>query len=747
MEQTERILNFFYANRGVFLQVSEEEVHDIVNIVTIVLDEEEYSEELKKKSFELLCDIASVEKLSLEERWVIYWNLVSKIFVNTKYDAYSNNLREVYASIYKDIEKLMPQELLGKSVDRNADGPVVIVTSQFLSEGHAPTRRVLDYAYTIQTKLGVNVKIINDSGMNFRGVSYIKNGTGFNYISEYEKKNKYFYKGITFDFFQNPNKMPDLQGIANLIYNIKQLNPRLVLNVGANCLTSDLCRQFAKTATIPCSTNIPTSMAENLILCREIREEDKQQLEKLYPWQNVVESVFNYILQRDKEMCFYSREMFAIPEDAWLLASAGNRMQAEMDADFLHMIDELLGELEECHFLIIGQIENKEKILSGLKNIKKIHFAGQVKDGSQAIRLADVYIQPTRKGGGRAAFEALYHGVPVITTKYGDTWDVCGSEFEVDSYEKMKEQIKKYYSQKEIYEMAVKNSTKRATILEDMQGMFEKLFADLQVENNKGSRIDKLKFYNIFQDVNTEDDDFKKDIDFIKNRVYTVERQARENEWAQIFHDTLRGSEWLKDVSLSPGRCALGYAGIYALYRILEEFQPKKILEMGLGQSTKIIGSYAAKKEVKHSIVEHDESWIDFFWTKNKKTENTRMVHLERKEEIYHGRWVNTNTPIKFYKDFKESFGNEKFDFIFVDGPQGSKEYSRVDVTEILPECLEKSFVIMIDDSGRQGEYRTISMIVNILKKSNIEVCMATYDGLKNTTIIVSKDLAFLCSL
>ncbi|GFI29903.1 hypothetical protein IMSAGC013_01290 [Lachnospiraceae bacterium] len=92
----------------------------------------------------------------------------------------------------------------------------------------------------------------------------------------------------------------------------------------------------------------------------------------------MVESVFNYIMPDEKALRFCTRKEFEVVENKWLIVSAENRMQEEID----------------------------------------------------------VYIQPNRKGSGRAAFEAMYHGIPVITTRYRDAWDVCGKEFEVGSIRK-----------------------------------------------------------------------------------------------------------------------------------------------------------------------------------------------------------------------------------------------------------------------------------------------------------------------
>lgn len=112
-----------------------------------------------------------------------------------------------------------------------------------------------------------------------------------------------------------PDKMLDLQKIADMVHRIKTMNPRLVVNVGACCLTSDLCHHFAKNATIACSTSIPTTMEGNLVVCRKLRESDRELLNEMKPWQQCVESVFNYVMPGEKEMKdkFVYRERVHLP--------------------------------------------------------------------------------------------------------------------------------------------------------------------------------------------------------------------------------------------------------------------------------------------------------------------------------------------------------------------------------------------------------------------------------------------------
>lgn len=221
--------------------------------------------------------------------------------------------------------------------------------------------------------------------------------------------------------------------------------------------------------------------------------------------------------------------------------------------------------------------------------------------------------------------------------------------------------------------------------------------------------------------------------------------------WANIFHDTIKGSRWLHDQPFSPGRAAIGYPTLYALYRILDEFQPKSILEIGLGQSTKMIGSYARWKEqqgktCEHIVVEHDSSWISFFQESFALSSNTEIVQMnlgKAELEVSDG----TKTEVTMYQDFSKALSGKKFDLIFIDGPFGSPVFSRIDIVDLLPECLKEDFILLLDDAERQGEQNTLQIILNMLKDADIKFARNYYRGVKATAIVTSEKLHFYCTM
>ena len=222
-------------------------------------------------------------------------------------------------------------------------------------------------------------------------------------------------------------------------------------------------------------------------------------------------------------------------------------------------------------------------------------------------------------------------------------------------------------------------------------------------------------------------------------------RHASEAVWAQIFNNTISESLWLKDKTFSPGRWAVGYPYLYVMYRVLNETRPKRILELGLGQSTRMIAQYAAAfQDVEHIVVEHDPEWVEFFCNDFPIPKNTKVVMLEREMVPY-----KEADAVRVFKGFKETFQGQKFDFISVDAPLGGdmKQYARIDVLNLIPDGLGKNFVIMVDDCNRIGETNTVKEIQQSLADYQIDHQTGWYQSEKISVLICPVHMGFLCSM
>lgn len=229
-------------------------------------------------------------------------------------------------------------------------------------------------------------------------------------------------------------------------------------------------------------------------------------------------------------------------------------------------------------------------------------------------------------------------------------------------------------------------------------------------------------------------------------------KQSWETEvyWAQVYHDTICSSKWLMDKKISPGRMAVGYNFLYLLYRALDDFRPMNILELGLGQSTRLTSQYAANLLAQHVVVEHDQKWKEFFLEK--------LGALAKGLHVWEAKLITKKdiNDQEYYAYDSENFAGAiqsiggKCDLILVDAPFGGKApKAKCDILPYLPEILAENFAILIDDCGREGEQNTVREIKRILSKNNIKFASSLYysDGEKHVCVIASKGWDFLASV
>lgn len=219
--------------------------------------------------------------------------------------------------------------------------------------------------------------------------------------------------------------------------------------------------------------------------------------------------------------------------------------------------------------------------------------------------------------------------------------------------------------------------------------------------------------------------------------------QNQELEWAQIYHDSIRGKEWLENLPLNIGRWAGNYSFFYVLHRVLQDYKPKMILELGLGESTKFISTYMENYLVnsKHLVIEQDNNWAKSFLVNFSVSERTTIKICPIEKVVIKGFESNAYTNLA-------AEVNDKYDLYIVDGPHGTLRYSRYDIVRIAKTFTSNDeFIIILDDYDRRGEKDTAIDLMKELRQKNIKVFENCYTGIKNVKVIASQKYKYAESL
>ena len=221
--------------------------------------------------------------------------------------------------------------------------------------------------------------------------------------------------------------------------------------------------------------------------------------------------------------------------------------------------------------------------------------------------------------------------------------------------------------------------------------------------------------------------------------------QNMELEWAHVFHDSIRGKSWLQSLPLNVGRWAGNYSYFYVLCRLLNDYQPAKIIEFGVGESSKVVSAFLENQllESRHVILEEDEQWAAAFadrFTLGERSE-VKLLPIAEKQTA-------DGVPYFGYAELETFVQSTKYDLYLVDGPKGSTHCSRYDIV-IAMEAMEvgDEFVVLIDDHDRTGEQETAERLQQLLRDKGITIFTGQYIGNSSQIVIATAKYRFAATL
>ena len=487
---------------------------------------------LKCDYADILYKLAFRDDMSLEKCWQIYWNLNRAFFVNAGLKLRRGSLDELYLYILDFVKSMTDTEVrhfIPK--EKRRSDRAVIITSQFLKTGHAPTRRVLDYSYTFQHEFGIQVTIINDGGMHYYQYPELEGIVNFNFLEEYNSADHIDYRGERFEFLQVGTKMPDINVISQLADIVYSINPAFVLNIGGSSLAADLCDSFTTVASLPCAFTLPVSGCSNMLLGRRLEGDAKAQADAaskdidrkllpdgrgpIRPYQRVIETRFNYVFNEPDVV--YTREQFGIGEEDFVGCVVGHRLDDEVGEDFVRAVsaavaadfgqDDMekaqVNTVQNCEntsrrpikIVFVGNVASRERILNMIpeeirgKCRNRFVFTGSLEGASVFVKLADITMNPERSGGGRAAFEGYWFGKPSVSLRKGDAYWAGTHEFGADTWKDYTELILKLRSDRTFYGEMSKLARARAEELSDINATQKKLLEDLGINAGKNNLL------------------------------------------------------------------------------------------------------------------------------------------------------------------------------------------------------------------------------------------------------------------
>lgn len=354
----------------------------------------------------------------------------------------------------------------------------VVITEQFLSIQHGPTKTVLDRCKVLMTKMGKQVLLINtgEVGTQIGAIPFYgaRNGNYLDKKGEKEQK----WKGVSIPYYQCDNNMPNIETLEQLLTKIRAMAPGHIVLIGSGGILGDLVSRMIPTLAVGLApSSLSYTCAKYQTLGRKMNETDIELLEAVgYTKNHVIESLFTSSLKPQTE--HITRKMVEVSENKFLMVVVGARLDAEVDNQFLKMLEEII---EPNMFLgFLGEFSKYEDYISNFPHLKKQSaYFGFRQDILSWMEICDLYVNPVRTGGGTSCVEAMLKDIPVVTTDYGDVAVNAGMEFCVKDYKEMQNKILQFYNDKEYYEVMSKKAGERARLLLDTETEFVRIMQEM----------------------------------------------------------------------------------------------------------------------------------------------------------------------------------------------------------------------------------------------------------------------------
>ncbi|MBB2184186.1 glycosyltransferase [Lachnospiraceae bacterium MD1] len=406
------------------------------------------------------------------------WQIISRLFLlNIK-----NSLYIERASLHSELVK-QTQKMLGISYslipnEELNTNRIVLISEQLLSFKHGPSRNLLDYYYTLKYVLKKEVLLLvitemplHDKVKNLNyGISYRE----FYYLDALDGSFSIKYQDETVNGYQcilNEDRLDEIKEIIRYVYNWK---PYLVYNMGSENIIADILGSFTNEVTIPFSYEYPVSEGHYLILARNIEDRDKHIVDYLYKRnQEIIESTFVYKLNDPIKK--YNREEFDINENSFVVAIVGNRLEYEINDKFIVDLKNVLERNNSVCIVFIGNFDNFDIIKDKIGFNERVKYIGYHEDLRGVLNIADVYLNPPRKGGGTSAVEAMAQGLPVITLGECDVAYAAGENFIYETYHSLPEVISKYKDDYEFYKSRSEQAILQATKVVDTKNVIQNI--------------------------------------------------------------------------------------------------------------------------------------------------------------------------------------------------------------------------------------------------------------------------------
>ncbi|WP_448206630.1 glycosyltransferase [Azospirillum sp. sgz302134] len=373
---------------------------------------------------------AGTDALPLEVLNHLFWSINRQLFMRamdlgTVPDFVTGHLLPFYERLVSVLVRRLDLRPTRREAGAPPTGRAVLVTNQFLSANHQPSRDVLDYAAMLEDRIGKEVVILNTNMMPTELYSLFVPPFAASIEPQFDGKQIIDVDGRSYRMLSSTERAVSADKLGWFLAAVNWYDPDVVVSFGGGVVVADLLAGTRPTLCIP-STAGPTLSLADIVLDYGGSAPPTGSARLAKAWRP-----FRTGFSLRGEPGGMTRDDLGLSEDAFVGAVVGNRLDDEVDEAFLALLEEIIDRVPRAVVLFAGGVEALPGRVARSRHAGAIRCLGFVDDIRGLLGLSDVFLNPPRSGGGGSAAHALADGVPPVSLGEGDVASVAGPSFTV----------------------------------------------------------------------------------------------------------------------------------------------------------------------------------------------------------------------------------------------------------------------------------------------------------------------------
>ncbi|MBY6265223.1 glycosyltransferase [Azospirillum sp. 412522] len=368
-------------------------------------------------------DLASLEGVNQ-----IYWSMQRQLFLMrmdmaTAPDFVTDRLFPFYERFLRQTAVRLGLTPKDRPAGMPDTGRVVIVTNQFLSAEHQPSRDLLTLAVRLQRDHGRTVLVLNTNMMPDRYYSPFVPPFAAAVEDRLSGEQTIRAGGERIRMLSSTAPGITTDKLNGFLSAVETFDPDLVIAFGGSVIVADLLESARPVLCVPTTSGHALSLAD-IVLDYGGQAPPAGNGRLARSWRP---SRFRFSLRHTGDTA--TRVEFSLLEADFVCVVVGNRLDTECDEALLGLLERILDAVPQALVLFAGGVESLPGRLAAARHAGRLRSLGHVDRMEALMSVCDLFVNPRRTGGGAGAAQAMAGGVPVLSFQGGDVASVAGPSF------------------------------------------------------------------------------------------------------------------------------------------------------------------------------------------------------------------------------------------------------------------------------------------------------------------------------